>query len=267
MPDDEEVDIGDPVLLVCDALSVPSPEYTWYKVDCSNSSVRTVIEVVGRLSLSEGNLTIRNTMRSDRGCYVCEVSNDLNRTITSPPARLRVAGMYYTYSRYSRCPLFTSLFPPPPLPRLILLPLPSTAPPIPPTSVSVDSVGSSWIFVTWTAVNNDPIIIHYLVEYKLSFHSNWTSVEREEVFDDQNITMLYPSARYDIRVRSYSPLGLSLPSPTVSAGTLPGIPRTGALESLRDSVELDSNSSDSLTVSWTVPEVSGRGMSAPVGGA
>ena len=100
-----------------------------------------------------------------------------------------------------------------------------------------------------------PPLSDYFVEFKLSFDSNWTQVEVPGQLVEINLTSLYPHANYDVRVRGDNLLGTGDPSPIVSAMTLPGAPGSRA-DTLTNSVQLDSNSSDSLTVTWTVPLVS-----------
>ena len=89
-----EVDNGEQVLLVCEALAIPAPVYIWYKTVCEGSSMEIAVEVNRRIYLSGGNLTFSNVMTSDRGCYVCTVDNILNQRIMSEPVELRVAGTY-----------------------------------------------------------------------------------------------------------------------------------------------------------------------------
>ena len=125
-----------------------------------------------------------------------------------------------------------------------------------PPDVLVESIGPSWITVNWTEPDNPfPSVRQYLIEYKLSFHSNWTQVTVPGLSVEYSITSLYPHALYHVRVSSVNELGVGEPSLTMSVMTLPGAPGSRA-HPLTDSVQLDSNSSDSLTVTWTVPEVS-----------
>ena len=137
---------------------------------------------------------------------------------------------------------------------LSLTPL-SPALPLPP-SVLIERIGPTWITVNWTEMEESfPPLSDYLVEYKLSFDSNWTQLEVPGQLVEANLTSLYPHANYDVRVRGDNLLGTGDPSPTLSAMTLPGA-LGSRVDPLTNSVQLDSNSSDSLTVTWTVPLVS-----------
>ena len=136
------------------------------------------------------------------------------------------------------------------------LPPPGTiAVPLPPDPITVASMGSSWISISWPSVDTYPSTTDYHVEYKLGFHDDWMTISKGFSINTCNITDLYPNAQYEIRIVSESPAGRGDPSPILSVDTLPGLPDNG-VNSLKESVQLDSNTSDSLTVSWTVPEVS-----------
>ena len=147
--------------------------------------------------------------------------------------------MYLTFSSFS---------PPPP-----------QAPPLPPDMVRVESVGSSWINISWTAVENYPAIQDYQLEYRLSAlpSSDWSRIERiMSVLEIFNITMLYPSALYAVRVRARSPLGEGEYSPAVMATTREGIPQDGLVSGPDpDGIRFIFTSPNNVTVSWIVPEV------------
>ena len=120
--------------------------------------------------------------------------------------------------------------------------------------VRVDEVGSSWINVAWTEVDNYPTVVNYLVEYRLSDISpDFTLVDDSiSAFTfSYNITSLYPNATYDVRVKARSPRGVGDPSLVVMETTLKGIPLNGRPEN----VGYNFTSPTSVNVSWTVPEV------------
>ena len=65
-PRSYKVFVGSAVLLICDAVSFPSPDYLWQRVDGRNISGDTVI--------NERNLSISSVEYGDEGGYFCTVS-------------------------------------------------------------------------------------------------------------------------------------------------------------------------------------------------
>ena len=125
--------------------------------------------------------------------------------------------------------------------------------------VRVDGVGSSWIYITWTAVDNYPAIQDYQLEYRLTAVPSIAPLQRNNmpsISGSANITMLYPSAMYSVRVRARSPRGTGEYSPGVMATTLKGIPQDGLVSGPEGVVRSIFMSPNNVTISWTVPEVS-----------
>ena len=62
-PHSDEVSVGSAVVLICDAVSFPSPDYLWQRSDGGNISSDTVI--------NERNLSISRVEYGDEGGYFC----------------------------------------------------------------------------------------------------------------------------------------------------------------------------------------------------
>ena len=118
----------------------------------------------------------------------------------------------------------------------------------------VNEVGSSWMNVVWTRVDNYPAIFTYILEYKLNFSNEYLTVNTPFNLESHNFTELYPNANYEVQVYSESPSGIGLPSPAINATTLPGAPVDG-LNDTPLSVAPVGTSPNNITVYWTVPEV------------
>ena len=85
-----------------------------------------------------------------------------------------------------------------------------------------DNVGPTWLRVKWHPIADaKPPVLHFIVEYRLSFHSNWTIASQTAALK-YNITGLYPNAEYYVRVRGESPKGVGEASQPVAAMTLRG---------------------------------------------
>ena len=240
----ESVDLGDSITLECDALALPAASYFWFLVDCGSET--TIIQSItsgNGLRVSGGNLTVEQAMRSHRGCYKCLANNSLEGSDIDRVTRLKVSGkqnfiLGVTYFLFALS-LSLSL---------------SLAPPLPPTHVMVNEVGSSWMNVVWTKVDNYPAIITYILGYKLKFSSEYLTMNISPFLESHNFTELYPNATYEVQVYSDSPVGIGIPDPPINATTLPGVPVDG-LNNTPFSVAPVGTSPNNITVYWTVPEV------------
>ena len=65
-PHSDEVSIGSAVLLICDAASFPSPDYSWQRSDGMN--------IRNDIVTNERNLNISSVKYGDEGGYFCTVS-------------------------------------------------------------------------------------------------------------------------------------------------------------------------------------------------
>jgi hypothetical protein len=64
-PSDQQTSVGSCVVLVCDAVAFPSPEYLWQRLDGESISSNTV---------TERNLSITSVQYGDEGEYFCNAS-------------------------------------------------------------------------------------------------------------------------------------------------------------------------------------------------
>ena len=151
--------------------------------------------------------------------------------------------------------LLTSLPSPLSLPVSLLFPLPP-APPLPPVSVRVAAMGSSWVTIAWTPVDNYPAIQYYQLEHTLGDLLSDTIGSIPSISESVNITMLYPSAIYAVRVRAISPRGVGEYSPVVMATTLEGVPQDGLINGPEPEDIYTILSPNSITILWSVPKVS-----------
>jgi hypothetical protein len=117
-------------------------------------------------------------------------------------------------------------------------------------------MGSSWVTIAWTPVDNYPAIQYYELEYSLGDLLSDSMERIPQTSYSVNITMLYPSATYAVRVRATSPLGHGSYSSVVMATTMEGVPQDGLINGPESQGILIFPSPNSVTVSWTVPEVS-----------
>jgi hypothetical protein len=122
--------------------------------------------------------------------------------------------------------------------------------------VRVAAMGSSWVTIAWIPVDNYPAILYYELEYSLGGLLSDTMDRISQTFDRVNITMLYPSATYAARVRARSPLDVGEYSPVVMATTLEGVPQDGLVNGPEPQGIHIFPSPNSVTVLWTIPEVS-----------
>ena len=97
-PEGNVVRLGESVTFSCEALAVPSPSYSWEKAATSDGTNGEAIVIGGRMSISEGSLTISEVNRSDRGYYTCVVDNGINMAVSAPAVKLTVNGMLYMVS-------------------------------------------------------------------------------------------------------------------------------------------------------------------------
>lgn len=75
-------------------------------------------------------------------------------------------------------------------------------PPLAPVA-TLDSVGSSWLFLTWQlAAESNPPVSSYRLLYKLSFQNTFSELEVPYQF--YNLTGLYPNAQYVVQVSTSS---------------------------------------------------------------
>ena len=65
-PRSHEVSVGSSVLLICDAVSFPSPDYLWQRSDGENIS--------NDIAINEKNLSISSVEYGDEGGYFCNAS-------------------------------------------------------------------------------------------------------------------------------------------------------------------------------------------------
>ena len=65
-PHSDQVSVGSAVILICDAVSFPSPDYLWQRADGGNISSDTVT--------NERNLSISSVEYGDEGGYFCNAS-------------------------------------------------------------------------------------------------------------------------------------------------------------------------------------------------
>ena len=65
-PDSDQVSVESAVILICDAVSFPSPDYLWQRADGGNISSDTVT--------NERNLSISSVEYGDEGRYFCNAS-------------------------------------------------------------------------------------------------------------------------------------------------------------------------------------------------
>ena len=256
-----EVNFGGSVTLEVVVIAEPPADYVWSLVNCKTGNVIRKVTSGGGLRVADGSLTVEQANRSHRGCYRCEASNllgSISRTIELQVKGERKGIIFDEY--ILTVLLFLPLSPDPTLSPPCTPPLfPTLAPPLPPDQVRVDEMNSSWLHVVWTAVVNQPAIQYYQIEYRLSRNvsDNWTvaSSRISSVLEWYNLTRLYPNASYDIRLRSTSPLGVSDPSTVVMTTTSQGVPLASLANGPEDVRSL-SASPNSITVEWTVPEVS-----------
>jgi hypothetical protein len=122
--------------------------------------------------------------------------------------------------------------------------------------MSVATMGPSWVTVAWTPVDNYPAIQYYELKYSLGDLLSDTIERISPTSDSVNISMLYPSATYAVRVRTKSPLGRGSYSPVVMATTLEGVPQDGLVNGPEPQGIRIFPAPNNITVSWTVPEVS-----------
>ena len=122
--------------------------------------------------------------------------------------------------------------------------------------VRVTANGSSFVTIAWTPVDNYPAILSYELEYMLGGLLSRSIDDIPSISESANITMLYPSASYAVRMRARSPLGHGEYSPVVMATTLEGVPQDGLLRGPVPGRIQIFPSPNSTTISWRVPEVS-----------
>ena len=243
----EIVTLGDSITLECDALALPPANYFWFLVNCdSKNDVIESISTGDGLRVAGGNLTIGPAMRSHRGCYKCVANNSLegSNSMIEHVTTLKVSGKQRFFKvMYSF--LLTSLS----------LPLPP-APPLPPSMVRVAASGSSFVTIAWTPVDNYPAILSYELEYTLGGLLSESIGGILATSESANITMLYPTATYAVRVRAISPSAMGEYSPVVMATTLAGVPQDGLTNRPTPEDIRTISSPNSITISWSVPEVS-----------
>ena len=144
----------------------------------------------------------------------------------------------------------------------------------------VQSSGASWALVQWSAdFGAEPSITTYLLEYKLSFDSNWTRLSLSFAVMG-NVSSLYPNAPYQVscddgvssydsiapppqfRVIAESGLGEGPMSPVVEVMTSPGAPVAGLLDGPE---QVEVNAGEVLHISWNIPQVCTYHSSIPSG--
>jgi mucosa-associated lymphoid tissue lymphoma translocation protein 1 len=84
-PDNTVTRLGDPIHLNCTAEGHPAPTYEWYK-----DGVLIPDEI-------ESVLYIPEPSPEDRGNYSCKAINSQGETDQSSPAKLDIAGIYYSF--------------------------------------------------------------------------------------------------------------------------------------------------------------------------
>ena len=96
----------------------------------------------------------------------------------------------------------------------------SVDPPEVPTSVSLDSVTSRSLVVSWVAPSNNggSPVTGYVIEYKLSSSAVYSVVSTTSTA--HTLGGLLPYMEYELRIFSENVVGQSLPTSTVSVTTL-----------------------------------------------
>ena len=122
--------------------------------------------------------------------------------------------------------------------------------------VRVAANGSSFVTIAWTQVENYPAIQYYELEYMLGGLFSDSIGGISSISESANITMLYPSATYAVRVRAISPRGVGEYSPVIMATTLEGVPQDGLINGPAPEGIRTISSPNSTTISWRVSEVS-----------
>lgn len=148
------------VELTCEASAIPEPEYLW--LNCTEGEVPVTLS--DRVFVeTNGSLIFTNTTRDDAGTYKCVAMNE-HGNITSSPAMLTVI-----------------------------------APPLPPLSLRAGAITSSTLEIRWNSPPNaNPPVLHYFVEYKLTFEPEYVTLM--ETGTRVTLIGLYPVGNYSVRL-------------------------------------------------------------------
>jgi len=125
------------------------------------------------------------------------------------------------------------------------------SPPGVPTNLSISSIASSSLYLSWTAPTTGGAVGTYAVQYRVTGQTSWTTFSSTVLAPAISVTGLAPNTQYDFAVIAVNSAGSSGASSVVSATTLiaaPGMPGVPTVSGIAQT---------SATATWTPPTSGG----------